>query len=304
MVTSSTLTLPPLACDCHVHVVGPQSKYPMIAARQYTAPQASIEQLSAHLARVGLQRTVIIQPSFYGTDNRALIDSLNLLKGAGRGIAVLERSVTQEQLKVLDSVGVRGIRINVESSHGRNAEDLRSELSYWNDKISFFDWHVQLFASQALIQQCSLTIRALDVAVVLDHFSLLDVGADGDKPSKLGELANIQNLLASGNVWLKLSAPYRLPPVGLTTAERVASLAQKLLQANIDRVVWGSDWPHTQREKGKRATQESAYRNIASAQLLEQIHHWLPTEALRQKVLVDNPSKLYGFPFDEADEAI
>jgi predicted TIM-barrel fold metal-dependent hydrolase len=304
MVTSSTLTLPPLSCDCHVHVVGPQSKYPMITDRQYTAPQAPIGQLTAHLASVGLQRTVIIQPSFYGTDNRGLIDSLNLLKGAGRGIAVLERSVTQAQLKVLDSVGVRGIRINVESSHARNAEDLRSELTYWSDKISFIDWHVQLFASQDLIQQCSPTIRALNVAVVLDHFSLLDSTESWDKTGNPSELANIQNLLASGNVWLKLSAPYRLPPVGLTTAEKVAALAQKLLQANVDRVVWGSDWPHTQREKGKRPTQESAYRNIASVQLLEQIRHWLPTEALRQKVLVDNPAKLYGFDSEKADQAI
>jgi predicted TIM-barrel fold metal-dependent hydrolase len=181
---------------------------------------------------------------------------------------------------------------------------LRSELSYWSDKISFFDWHVQLFASQALIQQCSPTIRALNVAVVLDHFSLIDAEAAPDKNGDPSEVTNIQNLLASGNVWLKLSAPYRLPPVGLTSAEKVASLAQKLLQANVDRVVWGSDWPHTQREKGKRATQESAYRHIASAQLLEQIHHWLPTEALRQKVLVDNPAKLYGFDSEKADQAI
>jgi predicted TIM-barrel fold metal-dependent hydrolase len=285
------LSLPTLSCDCHVHIVGAQSQFPMIADRQYTAPVATVEDLRAHMARVGLQRAVVIQPSFYGFDNRCLIDSLKLLEGAGRGVGVLERSVTDEQLRTLDAVGVRGIRINVESSSGSDAANLQAALKFWSDKVALFRWHIQLFASQALIQQCFSTIRRLAVDVVFDHFSLLP----RDAPANDAGLACVSELLAGGNGWLKLSAPYRLPPAGVANAQAVALLAQGLLNANSERIIWGSDWPHTQREKGKLPTEESAYRNIASSTLIDQLHQWLPTAALRQAVLVDNPAKLYRF---------
>jgi predicted TIM-barrel fold metal-dependent hydrolase len=285
------LPLPALACDCHVHIVGAQAQYPMIADRQYTAPVASVHDLRARMARVGLQRAVIIQPSFYGVDNGCLLDSLNLLEGAGRGVAVLEQSVTDTQLQALDMAGVRGIRINVESSSGSDAANLQAELKFWSLKLVSLGWHIQLFASQALIQQCASTIRQLPVDVVLDHFSLLPSDVADDDAG----LACISELLAGGNVWLKLSAPYRLPPAGFANAQAVAFLTQRLLNAYSERVVWGSDWPHTQREKGKLPTEESAYRNIDSTTLIDQLQYWLPTAALRQVVLVDNPSKLYRF---------
>jgi predicted TIM-barrel fold metal-dependent hydrolase len=288
MLPSSLLAL---SCDCHVHIVGAQSHYPMIADRQYTAPVATVDDLRAHMARVGLQRAVIVQPSFYGLDNRCLLDSLKLLDGAGRGVAVLQRSVTELQLRTLDSAGVRGIRINVESSHGHDAANLQAELIFWSDKLASLGWHIQLFASQTLIQLCAPTIRQLPVDVVLDHFSLLpsDVSAND------AGLACMSELLAGGNVWLKLSAPYRLPSAGFAHGQAIAQLAQRLITANTERIVWGSDWPHTQREKGKLATEESAYREIASTTLIDQVYDWLPTAALRQTVLVDNPAKLYRF---------
>jgi predicted TIM-barrel fold metal-dependent hydrolase len=283
--------LPALSCDCHVHIVGAQSHYEMIADRQYTAPVATVDDLRAHMTRVGLQRAVIVQPSFYGIDNRCLVDSLKLLEGAGRGVAVLERSVTELQLRTLDLAGVRGIRINVESSQGRDFRNLQAELMFWSHKLASLGWHIQLFASQALIQQCASTIRQLPVDVVLDHFSLLP----SDVAVSDAGYACVSELLASGNVWLKVSAPYRLPPAGFANGPTVALLAQRLIAANIERIVWGSDWPHTQREKGKLPTEESAYRVIASASLVNQLHDWLPTSALRQTVLVDNPAKLYRF---------
>jgi predicted TIM-barrel fold metal-dependent hydrolase len=283
--------LPALSCDCHVHIVGAQSHYPMIADRQYTAPVASVDDLRAHMARVGLQRAVIVQPSFYGFDNRCLADSLKELAGAARGVAVLNRSVSDAQLQTLDASGVRGIRINVESSQGHDAENLQSELKFWSGKLASLRWHIQLFAAHALIQQCAPTIAQLAVDVVLDHFSLLP----SDLAVNDAGLACVSELLAGGNVWLKLSAPYRLPPTGFTNAQAVALLAQRLVTTHLERIVWGSDWPHTQREKGKQPTEESAYRVIASTTFIHQLHDWLPTAALRQTVLVDNPAKLYRF---------
>jgi predicted TIM-barrel fold metal-dependent hydrolase len=291
------INLPPLACDCHVHVVGPQSLYPMIEDRQYTAPVASVEDLRRQMSNVDLQRAVIIQPSFYGVDNRCLLDSLKQLDGAGRGVAVLDPSITEEDLRTLSQAGIRGIRINVESSHGHNPEELQHALKFWATKISFLGWHIQLFASQALIQQCAGTIKQLAVQVVLDHFSLLpsDLAVNNTGIADSAEIACIVDLLASGNVWLKLSAPYRLPKIDAGTPSDTSQLAKYLLAANVQRIVWASDWPHTQREKGKTHLQESAYRQISAESLNEQIQRWLPTAALRQTVLVDNPAVLYGF---------
>jgi predicted TIM-barrel fold metal-dependent hydrolase len=286
------LPLPAFSCDCHVHIVGEQAQFPMIADRQYTSPVASVDSLRGHMVRLGLQRAVVIQPSFYGVDNRCLLNSLQLLGGAGRGVAVLEQSVTDLQLHALDVAGVRGIRINVESSHVGNIQNLQAELNFWSAKLASFGWHIQLFASQALIQQSVSTIRELAVDIVLDHFSLL--GTNNDVENDVG-LSCVCELLASGKVWLKLSAPYRLPHAGLATEQALAVLSHKLVNANAERIVWGSDWPHTQREKGKLPTEESVYRGIESNTLIDQLQRWLPTEALRQAVLVTNPAKLYRF---------
>ncbi len=288
------INLPPLACDCHVHVVCPQSLYPMIADRQYTAPVASVDDLRQHLLHVGLQRAVIVQPSFYGVDNRCLLDSLKQLGGAGRGVAVLDPSISDEDLRTLSQAGIRGIRINVESSHGRNPEELQHALKFWATKIAFLRWHIQLFASEVLIQQCADTIKQLAVHVVLDHFSLLPSDLATNSAGS-AELSCIIDLLASGNVWLKLSAPYRLPKIDAGAPSDTSQLAKYLLAVNAQRIVWASDWPHTQREKGKTPLQESAYRQISAESLNEQIQTWLPTVALRQTVLVDNPAVLYVY---------
>jgi predicted TIM-barrel fold metal-dependent hydrolase len=299
--------LPDFSSDCHVHVVGRQDKYPMIETRQYTAPMASVDALKKHMDAVGLQRAVIVQPSFYGVDNRCLLDSLAELNAAqrstkssvARGVVVLDTCVTDADLQHMDSLGVRGVRVNVESSHGQDADGLKTALQYWSHRIAAFGWHIQVFASQALIAQCAAVIARLDVAVVLDHFALLPTGGE----ERTTGLKVVSNLLATGNVWVKLSAPYRLSNrlskrLSKATEDKEAEfqyLSEQLLSANRDRILWASDWPHTQRENGKAALEESAYRKITDELLGEQILRWCPTQELRQSVLVDNPARLYRF---------
>jgi 2-pyrone-4,6-dicarboxylate lactonase len=291
-------SMPDNACDCHVHVVGPITAYPMIAARQYTPGPAPLQNLKTHLSAVGLGRAVIVQPSFYGTDNRFMLDCLKQMAGAGRGIAVVDEAISDEELLALHEGGVRGLRLNVESSPGLHVEGgphpLERALEFWADRlarIAHLGWHVQVFAAIDLIVHCAPLIRTLPYDLVLDHFAMVPSPLRVEDPT----LAALIALLESGKIWVKLSAPYRPPVAGVRREEDFIQLAQRLINTNPQRIVWGSDWPHTQRQAGKSPLETSAYREIASATLSEQIHHWMPSEALLRQVMVMNPAKLYDF---------
>jgi 2-pyrone-4,6-dicarboxylate lactonase len=223
------------------------------------------------------------------------LDSLTQLNATqnsvARGVVVLDNRVTDADLRNMDTRGVRGVRINVESSHGQDGLQLTAALQYWSERIAGLGWHIQIFASQALIAQCAAIIARLDVAVVLDHFALLPTGGE----AQITGLKVVSSLLATGKVWVKLSAPYRLSKVEGRHEAAFQYLSEQLLAVNRDRVLWASDWPHTQRENGKTALEESEYRKITAELLREQVVRWCPTQELRQSVLVDNPARLYRF---------
>jgi predicted TIM-barrel fold metal-dependent hydrolase len=293
MLTAHNLphTLPPNACDCHVHVVGDTVAYPMVAERHYTPGPATLDDSRLHLARNGLERAVIIQPSFYGTDNRCMLQALRDLAGAGRGVAVLEEATSDEELRALHSQGIRGLRLNVESSGTGDTKAVKTALTYWSQRIAALGWHIQIYAALDALYGALPLLQNLGVPVVLDHFAMvLDT-----TPSDDARAQAVLSLVRSGSAYVKLSAPYRIQPSHTPNPDAVPLIAARFLQANPERVLWGSDWPHTNREPGKTAHQLSAYRHIEPTTLLEEIHTWLPTAALRNQVLVDNPARLYGF---------
>ena len=282
--------LPAGACDCHTHVVGDPARYPMVADRHYTPGPAPHEALLDHMQRTGIQRTVIVQPSFYGTDNRCMLESLERLQGAGRGIAVVDRDIKATSLRHLHDVGVRGLRINIESAGVRDSVALEEPLRYWADRIAELGWHLQIYASHHTTASMATALASLPVPVVLDHFAMVPAGVEANDP----QLLQLCSLLKSGNVYLKLSAPYRIAASDpVVSATRLAHL---FLGTNSQRILWGSDWPHTNREAGKSAHQVSRYRDISSETLVDSIQQWLPTQELQKQVLVDNPARLYGFP--------
>lgn len=279
------------ACDCHVHVVGAVQDYPMVAQRHYTPGPASVHDLQQHLARNGLQRCVIIQPSFYGTDNRCMLHALRVLAGTGRGVAVLDRQASDEHLRILSAQGIRGLRLNIESSGTGDAKALDTALRYWAARIAPLGWHIQLYASLDTLSRALPVLQNLSVPVVLDHFAMVQDTTPEDDP----QAEALRSLVQSGRAYVKLSAPYRIQSASAPAPDAVARIAARYLQANPERVLWGSDWPHTNREPGKTAHQVSAYRQVPSATLQEGICTWLASAALRQQVLVDNPARLYGF---------
>lgn len=285
--------LPAHACDCHVHVVAPQADYPMVADRHYTPGPASAADLQAHLARLGLAHAVIVQPSIYGTDNRLLVDSLLALNGAARGVAVLDDDVSDAELVRLHDAGVRGLRVNLESTGASDPAAVSRALSAWAGRLAGQDWHIQIYASLDAIASAAPALGRLPVPVVLDHFAMIPAQVALDDP----RVRHVLDLVGNGNAYVKLSGSYRVcaDPADPAQAARLAALAHAIVGRNPERALWASDWPHTNREAGKRATEVSAYRDVPAQRLLDELHAWLPEAALRQRVLVENPAALYGF---------
>ena len=263
----------------------------MVAERHYTPGEASHEALLAHLARHDLERVVIVQPSVYGTDNRCMLDSLDRLEGRGRGVAVADDAVDAAGLQALHSRGVRALRVNVESAGLRDAATVEAALARWAGRIETLGWHLQLYAALDTIAALAEHLARLSVPVVLDHFAMVPAQLPLDDPRAAPLLA----LLRSGNAYVKLSAPYRLGAAGGTADAGAAVWAAAFLAAAPDRVLWGSDWPHTDRDPGKAAHEVSRYRTLPQGTLERCIAAWLPTPQLRQQVLADNPARLYGF---------
>ncbi|WP_256977482.1 amidohydrolase family protein [Bordetella genomosp. 10] len=281
--------LPAGACDCHVHVVGDPAAYPMLPDRPYTAGPATVADLRAHMARLGLARAVIVQPSFYGTDNRLLADSLAAMRGDGRGIAVLAEDVSDAALQELHEAGVRGVRVNLESVGASDPETVARAFGAWAGRLRGQGWHIQVYASLDAIAAAAPRLRGLGVPVVLDHFAMIP----GRLPLDDARVRAVLDLVGGGAAYVKLSGSYRMDQGA--TAAQVAALARAFLDANPERAVWASDWPHTNRAPGKLPTEVSPYRDIDPRRLREEIDAWLPEAALREQVLVRNPSRLYGF---------
>ncbi|MEN4919169.1 amidohydrolase family protein [Achromobacter spanius] len=285
--------LPANACDCHVHVVAPQADHPMLADRHYTPGPASTADLQAHLDRLGLAHAVIVQPSIYGTDNALLVDSLLALDGAARGVAVVDDDVADTELARLHDAGVRGLRVNLESTGASDAATVSQALSAWAGRLAGQGWHLQVYASLDAIAAAAPALGRLPVPVVLDHFAMIPAHVSLDDP----RVGQVLDLVGNGSAYVKLSASYRVcgNPDDPVQAARVTALARTIVGRNPERALWASDWPHTNREPGKRPTEVSAYRDVPAARLLGELDAWLPDADLRRQVLAANPAALYGF---------
>jgi predicted TIM-barrel fold metal-dependent hydrolase len=290
MTELAHLNLPAGAWDCHVHVVGPRSDYPMLPDRHYTPGPASVDDLKSHLEGHGLSRAVIVQPSFYGVDNRCMLESLARLDGAGRGIAVLPEQVTETELRQLTQSGIRGIRINLESAATQDPAAISAALLPWARRIAPFGWHIQIYAALNVIAAAAEQIERMPVPIVLDHFAMIPATID----RKDSRLRAVLALLRAGNTYVKLSAPYRISPAPLESRAAISELAQMLHAANPERVLWASDWPYTNREEGVAPLEVSRYRDIPPAMLSLPLDAWAARPDVLEQIFIVNPQRLYG----------
>lgn len=266
--------IPAGATDCHAHILGPQTRFPYPAGGDsYTPREARVADYRDLLARLGFGRAVLVQPSIYGIDNTCLLDACRELGTATRAVAVLAPPYEVGYLRDLHAAGVRGVRIN----HGDLRAGYLGELAR---AIAPFGWHLQLFVDHDRIEALLPTLARLPVDTVFDHLGHVPAAAGVADPSFRALLGGLRH----GRCWVKLTAPYRLS-VDRPRFEDVAPMVRALYEAAPERCIWGTDWPHT----------NTSWQPDTPA-LIDLLRDWLPDRVAIERVLVENPQRLYDFP--------
>lgn len=286
----SDFEVPMGACDCHVHVIGPQSQYPMVSDRVYTPPECGVDQLKIYLQQLKLARVVLIQPSFYGSDNTYQLLATQEIGGTARAIIVIDDKTSDRELAQMVSMGAQGVRMNLSTSGVLDPEIARRQLIQLAERIQDFGLHIQIYSSPQIFAGIAKTIYTLPVPVVFDHFA--SIQAAGFQASR--ELPVIMDLLKSGQIYIKLSGVYRISSASPDYAE-VKDLAQRYVETNPDRILWASDWPHTNTLPGIPASQITPYRTVDDKKVLQLLPQWIPDRHDLLKVFVSNPERLYRF---------
>lgn len=275
------IAVPPLACDCHAHVFGAESRYPMIPAALYGPPAAAgAGDFRRMLDTLGVERAVLVQPSAYGTDNRAMLDALAADPRRLRGVAVVPFDVDAATVERLHASGVRGVRCNIvdlKSGAGRLPREALRSLA---DRVKPFGWHLELLLHVDEFPDLDREFADFPVAVSFGHLGYAPA-ASGTQSAGFRALLR---LARDGKAWVKLTGPYRLTGHELPYPE-VDSFAHALVEAAPERLLWGSDWPHVM--------VKSAMPN--DGELLDLLAAWIPDQVLRRRVLVDNAAALYDF---------
>ncbi len=267
---------PPGGCDCHAHILGPETLYPYTPHRSYTPPEASLTDYQKMLATLGLDRAVIVQPSVYGTDNRATLDAVAQGGENFRAVVVVDEAVDAGELKRMHERGARGIRINLLFKSGITISDIRNLAR----KIAPLGWHLQMLVDVSQFPDLD-TLADLPVDVVFDHMGHMPASLGVNHPGFVKMLA----MLEKGRAWVKVSGAYRITGQKTVPYTDTAVYARKIIETNPDRVVWATDWPHP-------------CINVPmpnDGDLLDLLAAWVPDEKTLTGILVDNPARLYGF---------
>lgn len=283
--------MPANACDSHVHVFPDPARFPFVATRTYTPPVATADDLLALQRDLRLDRVVVVQPSVYGTDNRATLDGIRQLgPRRARGVAVIGADTTAAQLEELHQGGIRGVRVNLETAGVVDPAVSSARLATAIQQVAGRGWHVQTFTRLSIIEALKDQFMAAPVPLVIDHFG----GARGELGVGQPGFGALVDLVRSGKAYVKISGAYRSSTRAPAFPD-VTPLAQALIAANPDRIVWGTDWPHPD-SSGKRPAQDiSPAVEIDDGLLLNELATWAPDASVRRKILVDNPARLYGF---------
>ena len=272
---SPKLKAPANACDCHMHIY--DAKYP-------TDPKATLKPADALVAdykllqkRIGTSRNVVVTPSTYGTDNRVTLDAIAQIGPTARGVAVVDATVTDAELKRLNGLGIRGIRFNLVQAGATTAEMIEPLSRRVND----LGWHIQIHMKGEQIAGIEDLLLRVPSPIVFDHLGRLAQPNALDNPG----FKTISKLIDKGRTWVKLSGAYQDTKVGPPTYSDTVAVARAYIKAAPERMVWASDWPHpTEKDKPDDAV------------LIDLLAEWAPEEAMRTRILVQNPATLYGFP--------
>lgn len=290
--TRVNFQIPAGACDCHTHIFGDPKRFPFFAGRSYTPQPALPDAMRALHRELHMDRVVIVTPSVYGTDNSATLYGIKALGKGARGIAVIDDKTPEKDLDAMHSAGVRGIRLNLTTAGITDPAQGRVRFQRAAARMKARGWHIQIYATLHVIAGIRELVMESPVPVVFDHFG----GAKAELGTGQPGFAELVELVRSGHAYVKVSGAYRAS-VKAPDYPDAAPLARALITANPDRIVWGTDWPHPDSPgpAGRPATVVSAPMPIDDGALLNQLPDWAPDAAVRHKILVDNPAKLYGY---------
>jgi len=283
--SSPRFKLPPGSVDAHCHVFGPGAEFPYAPERKYTPCDASKQQLFALRDHLGFDKNVIVQATCHGADNRALVNALKASNGKARGVATVKRSVTDAELKEMHAAGVRGTRFNfVKRLVDFTPKDELMEIA---QRIAPLGWHVVIYFEAVDLPELWDFFTALPTNLVVDHMGRPDVTKPVDGPEFQ---LFIRMMREHPNIWSKVTCPERLSvngPPALRAEQNayrdVVPFGKTLVETFPDRVLWGTDWPHPNLKN----------HMPDDGLLVDFIPHIAPTAALQQKLLVDNPMRLY-----------
>jgi predicted TIM-barrel fold metal-dependent hydrolase len=283
------MILPAQAADCHMHVLGPFDRYPLAAERAYNVPEALLEGHERMKRRVGLERTVLVQASGHGFDNRAMLAALAELGERGRGVAVLPPGENSDNLKALHAAGVRGLRLNLVTLGSRHGGDRAQAVRDYERLLEPLGWHLQVFADPATLQSLETTLRRCRVNVVIDHMGLPDASGGIEQPG----FQALLRLMKEEHVWAKLAGADRITRRTGRLRDAIPFM-RELAEVAPERLVWGSDWPHIGFHAGQQVSSEAVlpFRDVDAGALLEVLLEAVPDASA---ILAANPARLYFY---------
>lgn len=275
-----SFALPPGATDSHAHVFGERAKYGYADDRLYTPPPVYLKDYLAMHEAVGFTRGVIVQSGVHGTNNSVIVDAIAQSNGRLRGIALLREDITDAELDALDKAGVRGFRANLVAKIGVQF-DAAKQLAA---RVARLGWHAQFLMDIENFPDLDRIAAEFPSVMMIDHMGRPDVGMDANKGVNAPGFQSLIRALKTGRVWTKLSAPYRTSRAPIPYDD-LTPFARALVAAAPDQLVFGTDWPHVMMDGEMPNT----------GTLVEQLAVWVPDTATRNKILVENPARLYRF---------
>jgi len=274
-------SLPPGSIDTHVHVFEPG--YALSPHRGYNPPHSTLADLEHLHATLGVERVVFTQPSVYGIDNSAILDAMSALNaktpGRARAVVAVDMKITEKELAALDASGVRGVRLNFDNKGGMPVGI--GDIPELAARIRPFGWHIEFLFPGKDILELMPVFTALAVPMSIAHFAYQPATAGVDAPG----FRALLDLARRGNTWIKISGANRVSATDLPPYDDVRPMAQVLIEAAPERIMWGTDWPHPNKYLA----------NPNDGDLVDAFGDWVGEESMRRRILVDTPAAFYRF---------